>query len=100
MKTAIEWLIEQLKINNYLSYNAHWLIDEAKEIEKQQVQTAYFRGELDYVKTAVEWLFFMMNNPNTDQDFANKLLEKAKEMEKEQRNEAFKKGQESTMKIS
>lgn len=35
--TAIEWLEEQLKINNYLSDNAHWLIDEAKELEKQQI---------------------------------------------------------------
>ena len=37
MKTVIEWLEEQLKINNYLSDNAHWLIDEAKELEKQQI---------------------------------------------------------------
>ena len=37
MKTVIEWLEEQLKINNYLSENAHWLIDEAKEMEKQQI---------------------------------------------------------------
>ena len=37
MKTAVEWLVEQLKINNYLSDNAHWLIDEAKEIEKEQI---------------------------------------------------------------
>jgi hypothetical protein len=35
--TAIEWLVEQLKINNYISDNAHWLIDEAKEMEKQQI---------------------------------------------------------------
>ena len=36
METAIEWLEEQLKINNYISENAHWLIDEAKEMHKQQ----------------------------------------------------------------
>jgi hypothetical protein len=35
--TAIDWLVEQLKINNYISDNAHWLIDEAKEMEKQQI---------------------------------------------------------------
>jgi hypothetical protein len=34
--TAINWLVEQLKINNYISDNAHWLIDEAKEMEKEQ----------------------------------------------------------------
>lgn len=35
--TAIEWLIEQLEINNYISENAHWLIDDAKEMEKEQL---------------------------------------------------------------
>jgi hypothetical protein len=34
-QTAVEWLQEQLKINNYLSENAYWLIDEAKEMEKE-----------------------------------------------------------------
>ena len=41
MKTAIEWLEEQLKINNYISDNAHWLIDEAKEMHKQQIIDAW-----------------------------------------------------------
>jgi hypothetical protein len=35
--TAVEWLVEQLEINNYISKNAHWLIDDAKEMEKQQI---------------------------------------------------------------
>jgi len=57
MKTAIEWLVEQLKVNNYLSENAHWLIDEAKEFEKKQIIDAFeieissyseFRNGLDY----------------------------------------------------
>ena len=30
--TAVEWLFEQLKINNYISENAHWLIDDAKQM--------------------------------------------------------------------
>jgi len=34
-QTAVEWLLEQLKINNYISDNAHWVIDEAKEMEEQ-----------------------------------------------------------------
>jgi hypothetical protein len=38
-ETAVEWLVEQLKINNYISENAHWLIDEAKEMEKQEKLT-------------------------------------------------------------
>ena len=43
-KTAVEWLVEQLKINNYLSENAHWLIDDAKEMEKQHIIDAYIEG--------------------------------------------------------
>lgn len=35
--TAVEWLIEQLKINNYISENAHWLIDDAKQMEREQL---------------------------------------------------------------
>ena len=38
--TTVDWLVEQLKINNYISDNAHWLIDEAKEMEKQQMRDA------------------------------------------------------------
>ena len=37
MKTAIQWLVEQLELNNYISENAHWLIHDAKELEKQQI---------------------------------------------------------------
>jgi len=40
MQTAVEWLIEQLKINNYISENAHWLIDDAKKMEKEQIVDA------------------------------------------------------------
>jgi hypothetical protein len=39
--TAVEWLLEQLKINNYLSESAYWLINEAKEMEKQQIIEAH-----------------------------------------------------------
>jgi hypothetical protein len=46
--TAIEWLIEQMLINNYTSKqqieNAHWLLNEAKEIEKQQMKGMYIEG--------------------------------------------------------
>lgn len=50
MKTAIEWLVEQLKVNNYLSENAHWLIDEAKEMEKQQINDAFKKGQESIIK--------------------------------------------------
>jgi hypothetical protein len=38
--TAIDWFVKQLKINNYISENAHWLIDDAKELEKEQMKDA------------------------------------------------------------
>jgi hypothetical protein len=45
-QTAVEWLLEQLKINNYiqLSDNAHWVIDEAKEMEKEHIINAFEIG--------------------------------------------------------
>ena len=54
MKTAVEWLEEQLKINNYISDNAHWLIDEAKELEKQQIIDAYEKGTDDGINDGGE----------------------------------------------
>lgn len=42
--TAIEWLVEQMEINNYISKNAWWLIDEAKEMEKKQIINACYEG--------------------------------------------------------
>jgi hypothetical protein len=50
-QTAVEWLIEQLKINNYISDNAHWLVDDAKEMEKQQIIEARVKKPLES-----EWL--------------------------------------------
>ena len=49
--TALEWLIEQMKINNYISKNAHWLIDDAKEMEKQQLKEMYLKGIENYDPT-------------------------------------------------
>jgi len=49
--TAVEWLVEQLKINNYISDNAHWLIDEAKEMEKEKLKQMYLKGIENYDST-------------------------------------------------
>lgn len=49
--TALEWLIEQMKINNYISKNAHWLIDDAKEMERQQLKEMYLKGIENYDPT-------------------------------------------------
>jgi hypothetical protein len=47
-QTAVEWLVEQLEVNNYISENAHWLIDEAKEMEKQQIIEACHLDKRQY----------------------------------------------------
>jgi hypothetical protein len=77
--TAVEWLVEQLEINNYISENAHWLIDEAKEIEKKQLflssntsakdaykagQTSMYCGcyEIEGSTTYEEWLYEQIKN--------------------------------------
>ena len=54
--TAINWLVEQLKINNYISDNAHWLIDEAKEMEYSQIRNAYQSGIFyGYDKSSIDY---------------------------------------------
>jgi hypothetical protein len=37
MKTAVEWLIEQLDLKNTFELNVHKLIEQAKEMEKEQL---------------------------------------------------------------
>lgn len=54
MKTAVEWLVEQLKINNYISENAHWLIDDAIEMEKQQIKDAWLSAWIDSMLNPLE----------------------------------------------
>jgi hypothetical protein len=42
MKTAVEWLVGQLKEYNHLSYDEQsWIFDQAKEIEKQNIIDAF-----------------------------------------------------------
>ena len=37
MKTAVEWLVEQLKEYKHLSYNEQsWIFKQAKKMEKEQ----------------------------------------------------------------
>jgi hypothetical protein len=52
--TAVEWLIEQLKVNNYISDNAHWLVQEAKEMEKQKLIEMHDKGFDFAMKEIVE----------------------------------------------
>ena len=43
--TAVEWLVEQLKDNNMLTFD-EWteIIDQAKAMEKEQITEAYKTG--------------------------------------------------------
>ncbi len=46
MKTAVEWLAEQLCNAPILDY---WgLVEQAKEMEKEQIKNAYDRGHNEY----------------------------------------------------
>ncbi len=48
-ETAVEWLFEQLKENNMLTFD-EWtgLFEQAKAMEKEQIINAYDRGYFDY----------------------------------------------------
>jgi hypothetical protein len=44
MKTAVEWLIEQLNLKESMYLHTHKVIDQAKEIEKEQLCLTYVDG--------------------------------------------------------
>ena len=48
-QTAVEWLIEKLDQN--FDYVADTLIEQAKEMEKQQIMDAYRIGYINYLPT-------------------------------------------------
>ena len=45
-QTAVEWLVEQLKENNMLTFD-EWteLVEQAKAMEKEQIIEAYCNGD-------------------------------------------------------
>ncbi len=49
MKTAVEWLVEQLKEYNHLSYDEQsWIFEQAKEMEKEQIINARYNGRQEF----------------------------------------------------
>ncbi len=42
MKTAVEWLIEKMSLEDVCKYSNE--LAEAKEMEKQQIKNAYYTG--------------------------------------------------------
>ena len=46
MKTAVEWLVEELEDNSINLDLAFELIEQAKEMEKEQIMTAFTQGDI------------------------------------------------------
>ena len=46
-QTAVEWLVEQLKIEEGINFIPTSLFNQAKAIEKEQIIDAYTEGKLD-----------------------------------------------------
>ena len=52
MKTAVEWLVEQIRNNKFVTaLEQIEAIDQAKIMEKQQIKEAYLRGIKNYDPT-------------------------------------------------
>jgi predicted anti-sigma-YlaC factor YlaD len=48
MKTAVEWLVEQLDVETVLTRRQlSDVINQAKEMEKEQIVDAHFEGQCD-----------------------------------------------------
>ncbi len=46
-QTAVEWLVEQLKERGYAGeFPPHILFEQAKEMEKEQIMTAFTQGDI------------------------------------------------------
>jgi hypothetical protein len=45
MKTAVEWLANDLKQNHGIDLTLYSEFDQAKQMEKEQMESAYLAGE-------------------------------------------------------
>jgi hypothetical protein len=63
-QTVVEWLLENMLINNYISKErkkkAFWLIEESKQMHKQQIIDAYQNGRSDQ-QSDVKSIFYNTN---------------------------------------
>ena len=48
MKTAVEWLVEQLFGDNQIIGCSDELLQQAKEMEKEQINNAHYEGSENY----------------------------------------------------
>jgi len=46
-QSAVEWLVEQLVNDGKLIYDDYKAIEQAKEMEKEQIEDAYSNGRVD-----------------------------------------------------
>ena len=73
--TAIDWLVEQMLVNNYINKKQEencksWLIDEAKQLEKEQTD--------DFAVEFAEWYLNMWHRDDDssfDDNSPKELLE-------------------------
>jgi hypothetical protein len=59
-QTAVEWLVEQLRMQTPL-YTKEQIIEQAKELEKEQINEAFKHGEFWILQTIAE----AVNNTTT-----------------------------------
>ena len=52
-QTAVEWLVEQMKLDEL--FNADYFIDQAKEMEKEEIENAFNYGQFDLGMEADEY---------------------------------------------
>lgn len=52
-QTAVEWLVEQMKLDEL--FNADYFIEQAKEMEKEEIENAFNYGQFDLGMEADEY---------------------------------------------
>ena len=74
-QTAVEWLIEKLDQN--FDYVADTLIEQAKEMEKQQIIDAYADGiDYDYTDLDIEFGIAESDRQNHAEQYYNETFNK------------------------
>ena len=52
-QTAVEWLVEQMKLDEL--FNADYFIEQSKEMEKEEIENAFNYGQFDLGMEADEY---------------------------------------------
>jgi hypothetical protein len=70
MKTAVEWLLQQMDLETISKYDKQLL--KAKEMEKEQISKAFFEGRLKEIGSGV--LFDLQPLIDTYYDYYNETF--------------------------